>query len=189
MNYPTFEPSCFVAGETPIWTKYLPDYLSTEGWSLKYFFQGPEKFEVEGVAQTDGSFLLSPSLDTSAKIPPGNYYYQAWATNDTEKHVVKTGSLEVKTDLSQSESGAAYDGRSKARQIIDAIDAMVEGKATLDQQEYMIGNRSLKRIPIPDLILLREKYAQIYARELRAAKLKGGAPYFKNILTRFDLPT
>lgn len=75
-----------------------------------------------------------------------------------------------------------------AKQILDAIDAMLLGKATLDQQEYQIGDRQLRRIPIPDLLTLRETYARLYSQEQQAARLTKGGPFFKTVLTRFGTP-
>jgi hypothetical protein len=64
--------------------------------------------------------------------------------------------------------GAGQDPRSHARKTLDAIEAVVEGRATKDQQAYTIGGRSLQRMPIKDLMYFRGVYrAEVYAEESR----------------------
>lgn len=187
MSIPTYEPQSFVAGETLQWTKELTDYSPSDGWALKYYFQGADRFTVDAV-DAGTYFEITVARDTTRTVQAGTYYWQAFVTKDDETHLVDSGQVTMKPSLLNEEGSTAFDGRSTAKQILDAIDAMLKGKATLDQQEYQIGNRMLKRIPIPDLIALRTQYAQLYAREQRTEKLNQGAPFFKTILTRFVRP-
>jgi hypothetical protein len=182
-----YEPITFAAGETLSWTKDLADYSPSDGWALAYFFHGPDRFTATGTDASSYFDVTVPSTDTE-KLQAGTYYWQAWVTKGDESYQVDSGQVTVTASLRTGESGAPYDGRSTAKRILDAIDALVEGKATLDQQEYQIGNRSLKRIPIADLIVLRKQYARIYSQERRNEKTRRGAPYFKTILTRFESP-
>jgi hypothetical protein len=187
-NIQTFEPSTITAGETLQWTKELEDYPASEGWALKYYFRGVGAgFDVTATADGD-AFSIIVSATTTATMTPGLYYWQSEVSLSGEKRIVDSGQVEVKAGLAAIATSATYDGRSNAKKILDAIDAMIAAKATKDQQEYTIGNRMLKRIPIPDLIALRTRYAQIYAREQRGEKLKQGAPFFKNVYTRFTRP-
>ena len=106
-----------------------------------------------------------------------------------EKYLVDDGTSAVEASLAAASAETAVDTRSRVKRILDAVDAMIEGKATLDQQEYVIdtgaGSRSLKRIPIPDLILLRKTYAQLYNRELRKSGRRRGGRAFKTYLAQF----
>jgi hypothetical protein len=185
---PTFEPTEIIAGETLNWTKSLPDYPAAEGWTLKYYFRGAGAgFDVTATADGD-DFSVTVSATTTAAMTAGAYYWQAEISLSSEKHIVDSGQATVKPALAAVASNVVFDGRSRVKKTLDAIDAMLDGKATLDQQEYMIGNRSLKRIPIPDLIALRTHYAQMVSRERRAEKLSQGAPFLKSVHVRFRQP-
>jgi hypothetical protein len=187
-SIPTFEPSVITIGETLAWTKALEDYPASEGWALTYYFRGAG-VGFDATATADGDeFEISVPATTTANMTAGTYYWQAEVSLSGEKHIVDRGQTEVKAGLAAIDAATTHDGRSVAKTIIDAIDALMLGKATRDQAEYTIGNRSLKRTPVADLILLRERYAQIYAREQRAEKLRQGAPFLKNIYTRFTRP-
>lgn len=187
-NIPDYEPTEITIGETLEWTKSLADFPASDGWALNYYYRGAGT-GFDATASADGDdYSISVPAATTAAMTAGRYYWHAEVSLSGEKHIVDSGQVTVKAALAGTNVETTFDGRTQAKKILDAIDAMIEGKASLDQQEYMIGNRSLKRIPIPDLIALRTRYAQIYAREQRAARLSQGAPFFKNILTRFVRP-
>ncbi|HEX8773264.1 MAG TPA: hypothetical protein VF735_06625 [Pyrinomonadaceae bacterium] len=188
-NIPDYEPQEIIIGETLEWTKVLTDFPASE-WTLSYYVRGAGKgFDVAATASGD-THEVTVAASVTAEMSAGAYYWQAWVAKDSEKHLVDQGAVLVKQGFVGVAVATTVDARSTVKKILDAIDAMMLGKATLDQQEYMIqsgtGARQLKRIPISELLTLRATYAQLYAGELRAAKLKAGAPYMKNILVRFD---
>ncbi|MDQ1610330.1 MAG: hypothetical protein QOG00_261 [Pyrinomonadaceae bacterium] len=187
-NIPAYEPVSFAAGQTLAWTKELADYSPADGWTLKTYFRGMSGagFDAEGEADDNHFSFRVPSANTEG-LEARLYYWQTWAEKDGEKFMVDSGQTEVVPGLPGITGN--FDGRSDVKKILDAIDAMVAGKATLDQQEYAIGNRQLKRIPIPDLLSLRKTYARLYAGEQRAARLKEGSPFFKTIYARFNSPS
>jgi hypothetical protein len=186
----TCEPLEFVAGETVQFEKSFDDYLSSDGWSLNYYFRGAGSLDQTAEAQADGSFLVTLSSEKTAELAPGTYFWQGWVELDGEKHMIASGQVEVAQGLA-GDLGA-YDGRSPAKKILDAIDAMVAGKATRDQQEYTIAggssSRTLKRIPIPELMELRKTYARKVAQERRRARVKRGGTLFQSVKVRFDEP-
>jgi hypothetical protein len=61
--------------------------------------------------------------------------------------------------------------------------AVIEGRATRDQERYRINNRELQRTPISDLIRLRDRYREEARRERAAAK--GQSLLGRRVLTRF----
>lgn len=184
----TREPREFTAGETVTWSKSLDAYSAQEGWALTYYFRGAGQFDVTAEAQADGSFLATVPSDVDA--PPGRYYWQGWVSQGDEKHVVASGECEAKPGLAGNVE--AFDGRSTAKKILDAIDALLAGKASLDQQEYTISggdsSRTLKRIPPGELIALRETYARIVASERRRDRVRRGGTFMSSIRTRFTKP-
>jgi hypothetical protein len=185
---PTFEPTEFTIGETLKWTKSLADYPASEGYALKFYFRGAGTgFDITATADGDDYSVTVPAA-TTAEMTAGKYNWQAEISLSGEKFIVDSGEVTVKPSLAAINASVTFDGRTTARKILDAIDALLQGKASLDQQEYMIGNRSLKRIPIPDLISLRTHYAQIVSRERRDDKRKQGASFLKSVHVRFKQP-
>lgn len=183
---PEIEPDEFTAGETLEWRKSLDDFPASD-WTLKYYFRAPVGGGFDATAAADGDDF-SVSVAAPDSLAAGAIYWQAWVEKGGEKHLVAEGNSTVKASLAGVAAGAAFDGRSRVKKILDAIDAMMEGKATRDQQEYQIGtpsgNRMLRRIPIDQLISLRRYYAGLYAKERRRA----GGFFMQTIETRFDEP-
>ena len=177
-------PNSFTVGESFSWTKSFSLY-PTSSWALTYHFRGVgQGFDVVGTANGI-KFELSALASQTNGCVAGKYAYQAFVTKNTEKILVDEGLVLVHPSLASVAANATFDGRSNAQKILDAIDAMVQGKATLDQQAYQIGNRQLSRIPIPDLIVLRDKYQRIVSEEKRVQGLKSGSSYLKTIKGAF----
>jgi hypothetical protein len=61
-----------------------------------------------------------------------------------------------------------YDGRDHVRRVLDAIEAVIENRATIDQQHYQINNRSLTRILVPAALesVIHEGKAECGLRQL-----------------------
>ena len=58
--------------------------------------------------------------------------------------------------------------------MLEAIQAVIESRATKDQEEYTIAGRSLKRTPLPELIKLLNFYETRVAGEQAAENLAKG---------------
>lgn len=184
---PDLEPTEITVGETLEWTKDLSDFPASE-FTLTYYFRGAGPgFNAVATADGDVHSITVPTTDTDDLVE-GLYFWQAWATKGAEKHMVASGQVRIKKDFTSVSTGTVVDKRSKLKKIVEAIDDLVLGKASLDQQEYTIGNRSLRRIPIPELVELRKTYAGLYAQEVRRERRRSGKGYLRNINTKFEAP-
>lgn len=162
---PTSEPAELRAGLTWVWKKSLSDYPATT-WTLTYWFKqmGVSGTNFSVVASADGmDYSVTVTAATTANYTADDYSWVAVASSGTESYEVDRGTLKV---LPKYNAVAALDDRSHARKVLEAIEAVIENRATKDQEEYSFSNRSLKRTPLPDLIKLRDKYrAEVYAEE------------------------
>ena len=86
----------------------------------------------------------------------------------------------VKADLAAIST--SQDLRSHARKTLDAIEATIEGRASLDQERYRINNRELYRTPLETLKKLRDQYRAEVSRE--EAKLSGKSMFGKTLRVR-----
>lgn len=164
-------PPTIAAGVTFERCVTLADYPAPD-WVLAAHLRGSEAIDMTASAEGTGHKFLELGADT-ADWPAGIYSYTVRATNGGDVREVERGTVEVLADL-QSVS-APTDGRSQNRIVLDAIEAVIAKRATLDQERYVIegqnGRRELWRTPIADLLKLRDRYAALVRAE--EAKARG----------------
>lgn len=182
-----FEPSALVAGTAATWKKEDPDYTPSDGYTLTYYFRGnatSASFNVVADTSTSGDYW--EATITSAKtqgLPAGAYGWQAQISDGTNKHVIGSGVLTLKANL--ADTSEPYDPRSEVKKTLDIINQAIQDKVFRDQASYSIAGRSLNRIPLPELIQLRDKYAQMYGDELRAERVAQGGSLFRTVKVKF----
>jgi hypothetical protein len=135
-------------------------------WSVSLLLRGASAIDLQGVAEGSQHRISATATETAAWAP-GAYWYTLRATRGAEVVEVEQGQLTITPDLSAVTG--PYDGRSQAQIALEAIDAVLAKRATLDQERYRINNRELYRTPIEQLIKLRSYYAEQVKRENAAA--------------------
>jgi len=182
----TYEPSEFAIGESLAWSKSFAEYSAANGWILTYYFRGPTTFDVIAIAN-GAAFDVDVAASVTANASAGLYFWQAWLSKDDDKIRIASGRITAAAGFPTTDAG--FDGKSDAELLLAAIDALLAGKATIDQQEYTIGaggsQQMLRKIPIPDLIELRKHYAAIVAGERRKRNRRGLG---RTIRVQFDPP-
>jgi hypothetical protein len=151
---------------------------TTPGWTLTAHLRGPGQINLQ--AADDGTFTAT--ADTTKSWAPGTYWWSMRATNGTDVLEVASGQLVVKPDLAAAAEG--FDGRTQNERALDAINAVLEKRASQDQQRYTINNRELWRTAIPDLLKLKAHYAAAVRRERR--KAAGVTGFGRTIKVRFS---
>jgi hypothetical protein len=191
-DLPNFVPAEIAIGETVEFEKNFDDFPADE-WTVTYYFRGAGPgFNAVGTADGTTHVYNIPTTDTDDMLA-GRYDYQAFAVKDAEKHLVDAGTTKAKASLASIATTATYDGRSLAKQILDAIDNLMKGKATLDQQKFLIASgvpgftsqHEAERIQPTELLELRKYYAAIVKSENRR---KSGNSY-RTIQIQFDEPS
>lgn len=170
-NYPTIEPAEIIAGDFTAWdkTSLETDYPSAS-YTLKYSARlesGTNELEI-----TANSHIVELSSAITLAYTVGLYHWQAYIirNSDSARITLGTGVFEVVADNDTS----TQDQRSHAKKVIDAIEAVIEKRATKDQENYSINGRSLQRTPITDLLTLRDRYKSELAKEEKIRKIKNG---------------
>lgn len=136
-------------------------------WSLEILLRGPQSINLISTAD-DTQHRFTAAATVTATWAAGDYWFSLRATQGTEVQLIDEGQITIRPDLAQI--AGTYDGRSHVEKVLTAIEAVIEGRATIDQQSYQINNRSLARTPIADLLLLRTKYRDELRRARMAAK-------------------
>jgi len=180
---PRNEPATLRAGDTIAWTRAVPDYTA-DSWTLKYQARGQAGGFTITAAADGAEYLVTVPAATSAAYPPGRYRWVAWVEAGSNKHTVATGEWDVLPDLRTADVGSPFDGRSQARRTLDAIEAVIENRATTDQMAYSIAGRSLQRMSVADLLLLRDRYKGMVQAEVAADRLASGMGGARRLLVR-----
>jgi len=186
-NYATTEPLSLIAGDRIAWkrTDLNSDY-AVASYALSYSarLEGAGSTEIEITASESGDdYIVEIPQATSAAYTVGVYHWQAYITrsSDSERITVDSGTWEVKANRDV----ATTDPRTHVKKVLEAIEATIEGRASKDQESYSIQGRSLSRTPIPDLVVLRDKYRAEFVRETRAERIRNGLGHSGTIKVRF----
>lgn len=174
---PTKEPASVTSGDTITWQIGLADYPAADGWTLKYRLLGSVG-KIDIVSSPAGNdHLILVSATTSAGYPAGDYQFQKYVEKGTgsslQRFTLVGGKITVAPNLSAA--SAATDTRSSVKRTLDAIDAVLEGRAGRDDLKYLINtgisNRSLEREGREELMKMRGVYGLKYWRELNPGKI------------------
>lgn len=174
-NYPETEPADLVIGDRATWKrKDLGLEYPPATFELKYSarLEG-ESTEIEITATESGNeYIVEVSSVTTGGWTAGRYQWQAYITRsaDSERITIDSGSFEVLENRDLS----TVDSRSHNRKVLEAIRAVIEDRASKDQESYSIDGRSLSRTPISDLITLENRYAWRVKGEEDAERLANG---------------
>jgi len=179
----TKEPAAIHAGATINWLIAVADYPASGGWTLKYkAVSASGYFAIVSSASGDEHAVLADKT-TTAGYPAGSYTLTKYVESATELIVLAEMPLTVKPDLAGQV--AAFDNRGHVKKVLDAIEAVLEGTASTDQQEITIDGTTIKRRTVADLLKLRSQYLQYYQQEQTAANVAAGLGSGNKILVRF----
>lgn len=163
-------PAKIVAGDSLSWKKSLSDYPAST-WTLTYrLLNNQKKIEIEADADGDDHLVEIP-IDTSDDYTVGDYRYFAHVSDGTERYKVDEGLVEVVPDYENLES---LDVRTHAGKVLEALEAVIEGKASADQLTYSIAGRSISRYSPDEIIQWREHYRAEVKKEARELNQEQG---------------
>ena len=181
---PFKEPESFAAGDRVQWKRTLADFPISEGWTLKYYLRGNFAHDpLVLTATTSGTdYSIDLTVAETSDYTPGIYYWQAFVELADDRKCIGQGSFLIAVNPTDT-AGQPYDGRTHARRCLDSIQAVMEGRATRDDQRYVLQavGRSVDKMPIKDLMAFRDYYLAEVQREESA-----GASKKKNIFIHFN---
>jgi len=111
------------------------------------------------------------TAEETADITSGTFtvHYRGYNSDD-EAEYVGEGTLEVLVDLA-NESILLYDDRTHNEIVLDAIQATIQGAASVDQIGLSVGGRSLQRRSYEELLALETQYLARVDAEKKQAEL------------------
>jgi hypothetical protein len=183
MSTPEQVPDQLVVGDTWVWTRSLTDYPASTYTGAWYFENKSSQISISAVASGD-IHTVSVAKATTAAYTAGEYRWRFVATkiSDSTRTSVESGWVSVLADPAAT---GRVDWRSHARKTLAAIEAVIEGRATTDQESMSINGRSISRISIADLLKFRDYYKAEVSSEKAAEAVAAGLGSPKRIYVRF----
>ncbi len=189
-------PPSITAGVDVVWTDVATtdvfgNALTSATHNLTYYFRlntAGEGVTATGTAYSDGWQITIPAATSTGMNASTGWYFQAVLTAISGGAVSEysRGQIEVQASLAYAGSPAAFDGRTQAQKDLEAVQAAIRslmtGGAT---QEYRIGNRSLKRYDLTDLLALESQLKATVVRENKAKIIASGLGDPNNLFIRF----
>ena len=131
-------------------------------WDATLYLRGPDVIDIAGDHVGIGHEFVVEGAGT-AGWSPGEYSWTIRAARGADVVTIQSGMLSVTPDPVAVTAGA--DARTHAVKVLQAVEAVLEGSATLEQKSYTIGDRSLERRSLKELRELRSQYRQYVAQE------------------------
>ena len=175
-NYPTQEPDRLVTGDRFAWQRPdlvsdypLADYTMTYHFSQDSGGGGTHHFTLSSTEADNNYYFEKPSSETTSLVA-GDWKWQLYAirTSDSQRITIDYGI----TKFSLGELDTNNDLRTHAKKVLDAIEAVIEGRATIDQSSFSLGGRSLSRLSVDELMTFRDRYKAEYLKEVKLARIR-----------------
>ena len=182
-------------GDTVIWldeptVDVFGQAVDATNHALVYYLRANASAAAETLTATaQGSEWRFTWVVNESVTAPTIYYWQAVATkiSDSSKTTLGSGSLTLEPSLAYAGTATAYDGRSQAEKDLEAVQSAIRtllaGGST---KEYRIGNRSIKRYDLAELLQLEGKLKADVAREKQAEMIANGLGNPRNMFVRFN---
>lgn len=181
---PTWEPRLLTAGDRWLWERQdLADYPAGT-WTLSYSLAKADRQITLTATASGGAHRIDVSAATTAAYPAGRYSWAAYVTYGSDRRQIASGEIEIRPNLATATSG--IDGRSFARQMLEAIESAMLGRASanqLDMVNMQIASRGLQR-DTAALPKLRDAFKAEVKSESIADRLAAGMDGAPRLLVR-----
>lgn len=181
-------PALIYSGDTVKWNEPATgEYSSGTGWTAAFALRhstGNDALNITGVADGAGGWDFTITATQSAALHVNGHWWQLTVTKAAERYTLGTGTLDVQANIPAA--GSTYDGRSQTEIDLESLRAEIRARVTGGSvQEYTIGTRSLKKMPMPDLIALESKLKADLALENRRKRIAQGLDSGRSVFVRF----
>ena len=181
-------PAVIVAGDSLTWrddsaTDNLGNQITSGTHTLTYAIRGAQNLTLTGTPYLTG-WEVSATAQQTATLLGTTYYWQAYATQGANRVTLGQGRLEVRKNFSTQNAGVEL--RSQAQIDLDNVEAairsMIANKAV---QEYSVAGRSIKKMALNDLIMLRDQLRYQVTQERRQEMIANGQGDPHSLFVRF----
>jgi hypothetical protein len=164
-------PDQITAGDSVAWKRSFGDYSAADGWTLSYAFtKTGSLIAIEGSA--DGAdHLIEVAASASVDWAAGEYAFQAYVTKGDERYQVDDGIVEIRPNLAAATGGLA--ALPPCFEIRDAIEAVLQERATEAQTSLAIGGRQISEMShmeIMDALARAKAQCEVWKRKNRRSR-------------------
>lgn len=169
------------AGTTLEYKRLGIGYKPADGWTYSLHLQATGYVAADVAAEADG-YAITLTATATAALAPGLYKYSERVSRTGVVRELASGSILIRPDVSK-----AGDGLTHAARTLGIIEAAIEGRLVDGIENYSIAGRAVSKMPIAELVKLRDTYkVQVYAERRAAAGLAG--PTWGAMLATFPGP-
>ena len=190
-NYRTLEPTLdeygypIVAGDYLAWkrTDLGSDYPpASYGLTYSARLNGAGSAISLTATESGTDYIIEYNSTLTAVMPVGIYQWSAYITktSDSNRIQVDSGTWEVV----ENKAVSTADPEPYEKKVLDAIQAVIEGRATQDQMSYSIAGRSLSRMDPDDLHKWESLYKGKWLKLKRMQRARAGLGHDGIIKTR-----
>lgn len=163
-------PESLAAGTTVKYTRSLPDYPASAGWTLTLALAGAGVLSVNAAPSGD-NHAMTLTAEQTAGLPAGTYRWAEQVEKSGEVYRVASGRVIVEPNLQAALAGEQQSGNEK---LLAAVEAMIakrmgtsEGALPKDIESYAIDGIAVTKVPLEQLLKLRTVLSYAVARERR----------------------
>ncbi len=169
------EPTTLIAGDSTDWVRTEPDYPATDWQGTYALFNATHTYGFQTMNVAGGHWANLLASETAAWAE-GRYDWTFYLTNklDAEKRVsITSGRIVIKANPA---TGGARDGRTHAEKMLDAINGIIENKASKSQLDMVrVAHNGRDWEGKPELLMQwRDLYAAEVRREQQARDMAAG---------------
>lgn len=174
-------PTTIQAGAALVFTTSNSTYPASDYTLTYYLINGSYKYTITATADGDDYSIEVLATSTGSWVA-GDYHYFGFVNDATYTYKIEEGTTTI---VANPVTATTADLRTHAEKTLDAIESVLEGRVTADVSQYTIAGRSVNKIPIPELISLRNKYKAEVEAEKAALRIANGLDGAKQVLVRF----
>lgn len=172
------EPKEITAGFQYSWTESLSDYPADNGWVLKYILlNASNKIEFESIPD-NSSHLIELTPETTDEFIAGVYtLYKYVEHTDGRKFQITSFSYTINASPI---SATTLDTRTHARKMLEALEALELGRASVQQKAFSIAGRSIEYLTPEEIIKWKNHYQRVVFAEENKSVSKRRLTQFTN---------
>lgn len=188
---PTNEPSLIYAGDTLAFSKSLPDFPASAGWTLTYYLLKTSTSISFAASASGDDYSISVPAATTSAWTSGDYDWFAeiskGSSSVVERYNVAQGHVRIKKSAASSSTGA--DHRTVAKKMVDAFEAYFASSADVDDYAWIrkaVGDLDISKLSMKDLYQEYQSWKAIYDEELKTSALTSGRKNLNRLYTRIN---
>ena len=166
VSIPSTTPKKIRAGDLVKWKRNFSDFPTSEDWTVKaYLVNSSEQLAITAT-ESGSDYLFTITAAQSAALSAGMMRYIIRAEDDTDIYTAEKGLIEVEADVAAATGG--LDFRTFARKALEALEAVIENRASQAHLSLSIAGRSISLMSSTELMEWRNYFKKEVVREERA---------------------